>query len=63
VVGAPVGAEVGARGKGPPKKKIGDPRGEWVGQKPKKDQGQIHFFDILFMVFFLTPLTEKRPKT
>jgi hypothetical protein len=24
-------------------KKVGDPRGEWVGQRPKKDQGQIYF--------------------
>jgi hypothetical protein len=46
--------------RGRQKTKIGDPRGGWVGQRPKKDQGQICFFDIRF--FFLTHLTEKRPK-
>jgi hypothetical protein len=24
-------------------KQVGDPRGGWVGQRPKKDQGQIFF--------------------
>jgi hypothetical protein len=34
----------------------------WVGQKPKKQQGQIRFPEI-FVWRFRTPLTEKRPKT
>jgi hypothetical protein len=39
-------------GKGPPKKN-GDPRGGWVGQRPKKDWGQIYFFDVFCRVFEL----------
>jgi hypothetical protein len=46
--------------RGRPQNKIGDPRGGWVGQRPKTDQGQIYFRFILWC--FLTPLTEKRPK-
>jgi hypothetical protein len=51
--------------KGPPKKKIGDPHGGWVGQRPKKDQGQIYVFDIFLWCFFLLPSprnTQKRNK-
>jgi hypothetical protein len=35
--------------------------GGWVGQRPKRDQGQ--FFSDIFVWYILTPLTEKRPKT
>jgi hypothetical protein len=38
------------------RKKIGDPRGGWVGQtcqSTKKDQGQIYFFNIFYRVFEL----------
>jgi hypothetical protein len=41
------------RTRGRPKKKVGDPRGGWVGQSTKKDQGQIYFFDIFYRVFEL----------
>jgi hypothetical protein len=44
------------RKQGAAKKKGGDPRGVWVGQRPKKDQGQI-FFDI-FIVFLNSPHRE-----
>jgi hypothetical protein len=37
-----------------PVKKNRDPRG-WVGQGPKKDQGQIFVCDIFLVVFFLLP--------
>jgi hypothetical protein len=59
------GGPLAQRSKGPPKIKTGDPVvGGWVGQRPKKDQGQIYCFDIyIFKWYFLTPLTEKRPKT
>jgi hypothetical protein len=42
--------------------KIGSPCGEWVGQRPKKDQGQINTFRC-FLWCFRTPLAEKRPKS
>jgi hypothetical protein len=45
-------------------KKIGDPRGGWVGQRPKKDRSRFfHFF--LYRVFELPLLrsTRKRDKT
>jgi hypothetical protein len=34
-----------------------DPRGGWVGQRPKKDQGQIYLLH-LFMVFLNSPHQE-----
>jgi hypothetical protein len=49
------------RVQGAAKRKNGNPRGGWVGQRPKKDQGPIYFFDI-FLSCFWSPLTEKRPK-
>jgi hypothetical protein len=39
-------------------KEVGDPRGGWVGQRPKKDQGQICFFNNFYRVFEL-PLPRK----
>jgi hypothetical protein len=56
------GGAVGAAGRRGRRKQIGDSRGGRVGQRPKKDQGQIFVCDIFYGVF-LTPLTEKRPKT
>jgi hypothetical protein len=44
--------------KGPAKKKVGDPRGGWVGQSTKKDWGQIYFFDIFLIVFLNSPHQE-----
>jgi hypothetical protein len=32
------------------KKNVGEPRGGWVGLRPKKDQGQFDFF-MFFIVF------------
>jgi hypothetical protein len=32
--------------RGSQKNETGDPRGGWVGQRPKKDQSQIWVFDI-----------------
>jgi hypothetical protein len=43
---------------GAAQKQIGDPRGGWVGQRPKKDQGQIFFSDILLMMFLNSPHRE-----
>jgi hypothetical protein len=43
----------GGRARGRQKKKVGGPRGGWVGQRPKKDQGQIYLFDIFCGVFEL----------
>jgi hypothetical protein len=37
--------------KGAGQKKIGDPRGGWVGQSTKKGWGQIYLFDIFYRVF------------
>jgi hypothetical protein len=34
--------------------KVGDPRGGWVGQRSKKDQGQIYFFIFFYGVFELS---------
>jgi hypothetical protein len=48
--------------KGPTRKKIGDPRGGgWVGQRPKKDWGQI-FSDVFFVVFLNSPHRETPKK-
>jgi hypothetical protein len=47
--------------KGPPKKQIGDLRGEWVGQWPKKDQGS-DFPPFLLMVFLNSPHRETPKK-
>jgi hypothetical protein len=49
------------RAKGPAKKKIGDPRGGWVGQSTKKGWGQICFFDI-FLIVFLNSRHRETPK-
>jgi hypothetical protein len=43
-------------------KHIGDPRGGWVGQRQKKDQGRLSL-SIVFLSCFWTTLTEKRPNT
>jgi hypothetical protein len=43
-------------------KQIGDPRGGWVGQRPKKNQGQIHFLDISFSTFLNSPHRETHKK-
>ena len=51
----------GRGGKGPPKTNR-DPRGGWVGQRPKKEQGQICFFDIFLMVFLNSPHREAPKK-
>jgi hypothetical protein len=49
--------------KGPAKpKKSVSPVGGWVGQRPKKDQGQVYFSTFVLWCFW-PPLTEKRPKT
>jgi hypothetical protein len=56
-----LGPQAVARGR--QNKKIGDPRGGWVGQRPKKDHGQIFFRFFFFNLVVLNSLTEKRPKT
>jgi hypothetical protein len=53
--------DTGSRGR-PPKQKVGDPRGGWVGQRPKKDRGQIYFLICFYGVFLLPPLTEKKSR-
>jgi hypothetical protein len=44
--------------KGPPKNKVGDPRGGWVDQRRKKGQGQFYVFDIFLMIFLNSPHRE-----
>jgi hypothetical protein len=55
----------GAGAQGAAKKKVGDPRGGWVGQRPKKEQAGFIFWIFLFLcsVFGGTPLTGNSPKT
>jgi hypothetical protein len=43
--------------------KIGDPRGGWEGQRPKKDQGQIYFFDFKNNGIFELPSPRNAQKT
>jgi hypothetical protein len=40
------------------REKVGDPRGGWVGQRPKKHRGKA-----LFSWCFWTPIAEKPPET
>jgi hypothetical protein len=47
--------DIPVRPKGPEKKKSVTPVVVGGGQRPKKDQGQIYFVDMLFMVFLVNP--------
>jgi hypothetical protein len=58
-----LGAKSGTAARGR-QKKVGDPRGGWVGQSTKQGRGRIYFiFSIFFIVFFNSPRNaQKRDK-